>query len=68
MATITLNLPTASLTRLKAALTETLELTVPATGEDCKNYIITDLKQLVRSSERRAAAKAVVDEVPLDVT
>lgn len=65
MPTITLNLSAIAATRLRAAIAETLDLTDDdgesrdATANDVKGYIIGDLKQLIRTSERRVAAKVV---------
>jgi hypothetical protein len=58
MASITINFTAAPATRLAAALQETLGLDAPATLAELKDYIVTDLKQIVRTSEKRAAIAA----------
>lgn len=58
MPDITISLTAGNITRLQAALQETQGLDNPATEQEVKDYIIIDLKQLVRSSERRVAVKA----------
>jgi len=61
MIEVTLTLTNAEGKRLQDALTESLDLEAPATVEDLKGYIIADLKQIVRTSERRVAQQAIVD-------
>jgi hypothetical protein len=65
MPTISLTLSAAAANRLQDALTETLDL-VDEDGDprvadinDAKDYIVQDLKQLIRTSEKRVAAAAV---------
>ena len=57
MPSVTINFDAAQATRLQDALTESLELETPAGVADLKNYIVSDLKQFVRSSEKRVARK-----------
>ena len=63
MPTITINLSAAAAKRLRATIEESLgprdndgELR-PATLDDAKTYIIGDLKQMIRSSEKRRAER-----------
>ena len=69
MVEITITIPTSQVSRLQSAFEETLGLDRPATVTDAKNYIIDDLKQLVRTSEKRVAAKTATDLITdLDIT
>lgn len=67
MATITLDLTAGQATRLQDAMTIALHLDQPATLDDAKGYIIADLKQLVRNTERREAAEAAKAGLPVDI-
>lgn len=67
MATITLNLSSAAATRIAKALQETLNYAEPATPEEIKDYITANLKQIVRTSEHRAAAKKAKELAKSDV-
>jgi len=58
MATLTINFTAPNATRLQNALQESLALEDPATLADLKEYVMLDLRQLVRTSERRVAAAA----------
>ena len=64
MATVTLNISAANATRLQDALGESMELRDEdeeprlANMGDLKEYIISDLVQFVRNSERRVARRA----------
>ena len=65
MPSVTLQFSAAHATRIQAALEETRELVDEETGEpraatlaDLKEYIIADVTQFVRTSEKRAAARA----------
>ena len=68
MPAITITTSGANATRVAAAIQESLGLDAPATAQEIKNYIISDLKQLVRSSERRVAVDAVVDGTDIVAT
>lgn len=61
MADITITIPDDQVQRVRDAFTEMLQLDQPATVADVRQYIIDDLKQKVRSAERRAAARAAQD-------
>lgn len=67
MPTITLDLTAGEATRLQDALTETLRLETPATVADARDYIIGNLKQIVRSSESRVAETAAKAALPADL-
>jgi len=64
MPSITISLSNAAAIRLQDALAESLGLVDDdgkprrATAEETKKYIIADLKQIIGTSERRAAAAA----------
>jgi hypothetical protein len=64
MPDITISLTAAAATRLQDAFEESLNLTDEdgnpraATLQDAKDYIVADLKQFVKNSERRVAVKA----------
>jgi hypothetical protein len=69
MASITITTSGANATRVLAAIEESLGLEQAATDQDVKDYIVTDLKQLVRTSERRVAEEAAnPDPVDVDIT
>lgn len=70
MPSITLTFDAANATRLQNALTGAKGLEQPATAEDLKDYIISNLKQMVRLEEERVAYNAAVEaaEAPPDVT
>ena len=63
MASITINFSAEHAARIQTALEVALELDHPATVADLKNYIVTDVKQLVRNTERRIAREAA--EAPI---
>jgi len=68
MPSVTLTFSAAHATRIQDAITESLDLEEPATVEDFKNYIVSDVKQLVRTSEKRVArelAESTVNDVEL---
>lgn len=67
MAQLIIDIPDAQVQRVRDAFTFALGLEQPATVADVKNYIIEDVKQLVRSAEKRIAEQAVVDQVGPDV-
>jgi hypothetical protein len=58
MPTLTIDFSNAHGARIQDALTEAFELEAPATMEDLKAYVIADVKQFVRTSEKRVAAQA----------
>ena len=58
MPSVTINFSAAHAQRLQAALEANERSGAPATLADLKQYIISDLKQLVRRTEQRAAARA----------
>lgn len=66
MPDITISVTSAQAKRIQDAFEEALELDRPATIADVKEYIVSDLKQFVRTSERRVARDAIVD-VELDI-
>ena len=66
MASITITFSAAAATRISTALQESQGLPDPATADEIKEYLTTDLKQMVRSSERRVAVKAA-NPTPNDV-
>ena len=75
MADVTLTFTAPVAARIADALTESLELVdedgAPrqATVADYKAYLIQKTKQFVKSSEKRVAAKAVIDPIEdIDVT
>ena len=69
MVDITITIPTAQAGRLQAAFEEALGLDRPATVSDARDYIINDLKQFVRTSEKRVAANVAQASVTdLDIT
>jgi len=68
MATLTINFTAANAARLQDALQESIIIDRPATLADLKEYVITDLKQLVRNSERRAAARAALPGTDVELT
>jgi len=63
MPSVTLNFTAANATRIQDAIKETLNplgedlLPRDATVADLKEYLIKDIKQFVRSSERRVVAR-----------
>lgn len=59
MADITITVPDNQVNRVRSAFAFALELGSPpaVTLSDVKNYIITDLKQFVKTAENRKAAK-----------
>jgi hypothetical protein len=74
MPTISLTLSGAAATRLQGALEESLDLTDEdgepraATLADAKDYIVQDLKQLIRTSEKRVAAAAAATGTDPSIT
>ena len=60
MPTISIALSNIAARRLRDALTESTNSDDPATLGDVKAYIIADLKQLIRTSEKRVATEAAV--------
>lgn len=74
MPDIIISLSGTAATRLRAAITETLDPRDDdgeprvATIEDAKDYIVQDLKQLIRTSEKRVAAAAVVSGTEPTIT
>lgn len=58
MASITITIPVDQEQRVRDAFTELLNLKQPATIAEVKEYIIKDIKQVVRNAERQAAARA----------
>lgn len=67
MAQIILDIDGAQAVRIQDALTETFRLEQPATIQDAKAYIISNLKQFVRSSEKRIANAAAEAGAPPDI-
>ena len=74
MPSLTINFSTAHATRIQAALEQVLRLEDEngepraATLVDLKNYVVRDVKQLVRTAEKRVArraAEAVIADVDL---
>ena len=75
MPSVTINFDGAVATRLQAALEETFRPEdidgnpIPADIAMLKQYIVNDLRQFVRTSERRVARKAAeASVVDVDVT
>lgn len=68
MATITINMSAAAATRVSKALQYAKGLGAPATREEVKDYIITDLKQIIRNAERRMAVEAAKDGTEPTIT
>ncbi len=68
MPSIKLTFTATHVTRIQNAITETLELEAPVTVVDVKKYIIQDLQQLVRTSERRVAVAAVETNNDVEIT
>lgn len=68
MPTVTLTFSAAHAARIQEALTFALRLEQPATLEDFKGYIVADVKQLIRNTERqiaREAAESPITDVDL---
>jgi len=74
MPTLTINFSNAVALRIQDALEEGLRLEDgngdrrPATMNDLKDYVVADVKQFVRTAEKRIArraAEAVVEDVDL---
>ena len=74
MASVTINFSTEHAVRIQSALEQTLMLKDengdprPATVADLKTYIVADVRQFVRSAERREAARVSrvgIDDVDL---
>lgn len=61
MPTLTIDFSLAHGNRIQDALTESLGLDTPATMADFKAYVIQDVRQLVRTSEKRVASTAAAD-------
>jgi hypothetical protein len=61
MPTLTIDFSAEHGQRIQDALTESLNLDAPATMADFKAYVIQDVRQLVRNSEKRVAAAAATD-------
>ena len=68
MPSITLTFSAQQATRLSIALQKALELDAPATGSDLKQYIIEDIRQLVRTAEKQIAEEAAQPQEDLDLT
>ncbi len=75
MASVTINFSAAHATRIQDALTESMDLVDevgdprPATIADLKAYIGSDIRQFVRTSERRVArAAAASASTDVDIT
>ena len=66
MPSITITFNAESATRIAAAFQEVFNLPAPATAQEVKDYVITDLKQVVRTSEKRVA-EAAANPNPGDV-
>lgn len=69
MPSVTLTFSSAHAGRIRAALDETLELEEPATVEDFKDYIVKEIRQMVRNAEMRTARLAANASVgTVDIT
>ena len=68
MATITITVPDAVVTRVQDAFEYTLQLDEPATLADVHAYIVADLKQVVRNAEARIAKAALTPPEVIDFT
>ena len=69
MPSVTINFSAAQAQRLQAALEANTRSDAPATLADLKQYIISDLKRLVRRTEQRAAARAAAQATTdIDIT
>jgi len=64
MPSITINFSPEHATRIQDALTYALGLEQPATAADLKAYVIADVRQLVRNTEKRMAEEAA--SAPID--
>lgn len=68
MASVTLTFSAAAATRIRNAITESLDLESPATVEDYKAFLVTKTKQFVRSSEKRVAEAAIAAASDVAIT
>ena len=63
MADVTITIPPAEEQRVRDAITIALGLDQPAVMDDLRQYIINDIKQLVRNTEKREASKTAADAI-----
>lgn len=59
---VTITIPERHVQRVRSAFQEALELDNLASLPDVKNYIINDIKQLVRRAERKVAERTVREQ------
>lgn len=58
MASFTVTFSAENATRIAAAFQETFKLPAPATADEVKSVVVEQIKQIVRSSEKRVAVAA----------
>ncbi len=68
MPAITINLSGVAATRVSKALQRVKGLEAPATNAEVKEYIIADLKQIVRSAEKQAAVEVALNGTEPTIT